>query len=54
MRDLLWRCDEHRGPDADFPALRGKQNRRGASEAFRIPKWKQRSGGGVECPRTFL
>ncbi len=24
MRDLLWRCDEHRGPDADFPALRGK------------------------------
>jgi hypothetical protein len=25
MRDLLWRCDEHRGPDADFPALRGKQ-----------------------------
>jgi hypothetical protein len=23
MRDLLWRCDEHRGPDADFPALRG-------------------------------
>jgi hypothetical protein len=25
MRDLLWRCDEHRGPDADFPALRGKR-----------------------------
>ncbi len=25
MRDLLWRCDEHRGPDADFPALRGNQ-----------------------------
>ena len=24
MRDLLWRCDEHRGPDADFPALRAK------------------------------
>ena len=23
MRDLLWRCDEHRGPDADFPAVRG-------------------------------
>jgi hypothetical protein len=23
MRDLLWRCDEHRGPDADYPALRG-------------------------------
>jgi hypothetical protein len=22
MRDLLWRCDEHRGPDADFPAMR--------------------------------
>ena len=21
MRDLLWRCDEHRGPDADFPAF---------------------------------
>ena len=25
MRDLLWRCDEHRGPDADFPALRGRR-----------------------------
>jgi len=28
MRDLLWRCDEHRGPDADFPALRGLQGNR--------------------------
>ena len=28
MRDLLWRCDEHRGPDADFPALRGSRERR--------------------------
>jgi hypothetical protein len=25
MRDLLWRCDKHRGPDADFPALRRQQ-----------------------------
>ena len=28
MRDLLWRCDEHCGPDADFPALRGSRRRR--------------------------
>ena len=25
MRDLLWQCDEHRGPYADFPAVRGKR-----------------------------
>jgi hypothetical protein len=42
MRDLLWRCDEHRGPDADFPALRGTRVPRSPGAGLVAPGESQR------------